>query len=376
MYNTKKQVISMEKLSNYQLIALTVMTQLGTTVLFAFNASAGRDAWISILISLAIGLLLIVIYTTLAYLHPGLTLVQWYPIELGSLVGTSISWIYILSILYDASRLIADLKNILPMTILPNTPPFASISLFLIVVTYAIFGGIETLGRLGEILFPPGIIVFFIEVLLIFRSDIININNLLPMIGEGWTRILTPVFPLGISQTFAETIRFAMIWPLVNKPNHIMKSTLISTIISGFIIISLNLLAILCLGEHIYTNSFFPLLKLSKLISMGDFIENLQIISLLFFLTTSFFKLCIEIFAITRGIQQLTYTKNNRFFIIPIVITVFFVGMTMSSNISEHVEAGLKVLPYNLWMPLYIILPCLLLVIVLIRKYLLNRGGI
>jgi spore germination protein KB len=149
MYNTKKQVISMEKLSNYQLIALTVMTQLGTTVLFAFNASAGRDAWISILISLAIGLLLIVIYTTLAYLHPGLTLVQWYPIELGSLVGTSISWIYILSILYDASRLIADLKNILPMTILPNTPPFASISLFLIVVTYAIFGGIETLGRLG-----------------------------------------------------------------------------------------------------------------------------------------------------------------------------------------------------------------------------------
>jgi spore germination protein KB len=196
------------------------------------------------------------------------------------------------------------------------------------------------------------------------------------MIGEGWTRILTPVFPLGISQTFAETIRFAMIWPLVNKPNHIMKSTLISTIISGFIIISLNLLAILCLGEHIYTNSFFPLLKLSKLISMGDFIENLQIISLLFFLTTSFFKLCIEIFAITRGIQQLTYTKNNRFFIIPIVITVFFVGMTMSSNISEHVEAGLKVLPYNLWMPLYIILPCLLLVIVLIRKYLLNRGGI
>jgi spore germination protein KB len=73
-----------------------------------------------------------------------------------------------LTILYDASRLVADLENLFPMTILPKTPPIVPIILFLIVVVYAIFGGIEILGRLGEL---------FFTVILIFNNIFFRINS-------------------------------------------------------------------------------------------------------------------------------------------------------------------------------------------------------
>jgi spore germination protein KB len=47
-----------------------------------------------------------------------------------------------------------------------------------------------------------------------------------------------------------------------------------------------------------------------------------------------------------------------------------YLGMTMSSNILVHIETSLKMIQYNLFVPLFIILPSILFVVTLIRgKY-------
>ena len=358
----------MEKISNYQLITLTVLAQLGTSIIFGFGATAGRDAWIAALISTGIGMLLVLVYTALARMQPGLTLIEWYITQFGKWIGVPIAWMYVLLIVYDAGRIIADLKYLIPMTVLYKTPPIVTIGIFVAVAAYAIFGGIEVIGRIGELFLPLILLLYFLEIILIFSSGIVHINYLRPIVGEGWKRILDTVWPLGISQTFAETLRFSMIWVLVDKPEKIMKSTLIATGISGVFIAFFSMLAVLGLGENTFVHSILPLYKLIQQISVADFVENLDIIEILYFLVTSFFKLSVELFIIVRGIQQLTGSENNRVLIQPIAMIMMCIGMTMATNISEHLDAGLKVLPYSLWVPLYIILPCILLIIVLIRK--------
>jgi spore germination protein KB len=159
-----------------------------------------------------------------------------------------------------------------------------------------------------------------------------------------------------------------MIWPLVKEPKKIVKMTLIATTVSGVLIASFDLLAALVLGESIFSHSIIPMYTLIGMINVGDFIQNLEGINAISFLFTAFIKACIHLFSAVRGAQQLTYAKNSRIFILPVVFIAMYLGMTMASNTAEHIEAGLKILPYNLWIYIFIFLPILLLIVTWIRK--------
>lgn len=358
----------MEKISNYQLFTLTVLYQVGTTIIFGFASTSGRAAWISVLISTAIGLLINLLYLALMYMNPGLTLVEWYPAQLGKWIGVPIAWMYALEFMYDGGRGISDLKIMFPSTILPRTPPIVIMLSLLFVIAYAIFSGIETIGRLGELFLPIILILYIIEVILIFSSGIINLQYMKPLLGKGWESIWGSVWPLGITQTFGQSIEFAMIWPFVKEQHKIIKSTLIATIISGLFIASFDLLAILILGEHTFSTSVFPLYRVVRLISIGDFIENLDAINVLYFSTTFFFKNCMHAFCAIRSIQQLTRSKTSRKFVLPVILIILYLGSNMSSSASEHLQVGLTIVPYNTWLPLFIVLPLILFIVTVIRS--------
>jgi spore germination protein KB len=91
----------MKRISLSQLFTLTVFFQIGTTIIFGFGASAGRDAWIVTIISFILGSIAIGIYLILMKLHPGLTLVEWFPAQFGKWIGTPIAWLYPLLFLYE-----------------------------------------------------------------------------------------------------------------------------------------------------------------------------------------------------------------------------------------------------------------------------------
>lgn len=358
----------MERISNNQLFSLVVLFQIGTTIIFGFASAAGRAAWISALISTAIGVLINLLYLTLMHFNPGLTLVEWYPAQFGKWIGVPIAWMYVLEFIYDGGRAVGDLKILFPSTILPKTPPLIDMLLLLIVIAYALLSGIETIGRLGEMLLISIIFLYFIEVILIFSSNIVNVQYIKPLLGKGLESIWSSVWPLGITQSFGQSIEFAMIWPLVKDQKKIIKTTIFATIVSGIFIASFDLLSILILGENLFTRSIFPSFRVIRLISVGDFIENLDAINIVYFSTIFYSKGCIHLYAAIRAIQQLTYTKNSRFFVIPVILIVLYIGMTMASSASEHLEAGLKIVPYNVSVLLFIVLPGILLIVTLIRN--------
>lgn len=360
----------MQRISNFQLFSLMVLYEIGSTIIFGFASEAGRSAWISVLISTFIGLLINLLYLYLAKTNPGLTLIEWFPKHLGKWIGFPIAWIYVLEFMYDGGRGLQDLKILVPNTILLKTPSLVVQLIFMLVIVYALYSGLEVIGRLGELFLPIIILLSTLEIILIFFSDIVHFQYLKPFLGKGFNNIWNSVFPLGITQTFGQTIEFAMIWPEVRNQNKLVKSTLLATLLSGLFIALLDLLAILTLGEATFSKSNFPLYRLIRTISIGKFVENLDSINVLLFLSTAFFKLFIHAFCAVKGVQQLLNTKNKNRTIIPVALIVLFLGTNMAASGPEHLEVGLKIVPYNLWLPLFYILPILLFAFILIKKVL------
>ncbi|MFD1445805.1 GerAB/ArcD/ProY family transporter [Oceanobacillus profundus] len=358
----------MERISVYQLFTITVFFQLGSSVIFGFASSAGRDAWLAILISTALGIMLILMYIALMKMNPSLTVVEWFPAQLGKWIGMPIAWLYPLLFLYVAGRILADVKSIIPVTILPQTPSWFIVLSLLLVVLYGVSSGIEVIARLTEYLLPMVLIIFMIEVILLFFSDVVNINYILPVVGQGWGKIWTAVWPTGITQTFAETLTLAMIWPLVKETEKVMKVTIIAAIVSGITIAILSLMQSLVFAESILERTLFPVYTLMQQISIADFLDNLDAIVSLVMVLTAFAKLTLYFFAAVRSMQLLLNLSSSRYLILPVAIITYMLGMTMSTNLSEHIYVGIHIFPLHLWVPLLIVLPFLLLVVTVIRR--------
>lgn len=359
----------MERISLYQLFVLTVFFQIGTTIIFGFGAAAGRDAWIVTIISIFLGILAICIYLFLMDLNPGLTLVEWFPAQFGKWIGTPIAWLYPLLFLYEVGRILNDVKYLTTSIILVETPFWAVIILFLLAIAYIQFRGIEVLARVGEIFFPYFLLMIFGTIVIVLVSGILKVENLLPVLLNGWKPILETSFPLGASQGFAQTLELAMIWSLVYANEaKIVKTTLLATTFSGIVILIIALVIIMGLGEFQYKTENFPMFSIVSRVDIEGVINNLDAFAALLFIISSFFKISLHMFFAIRGIQILTKMKNSQKLIIPIPIFSIYLGYSVSSNFQEHIKVGIEVFPYNLWIPLLWVLPVLLLVVTLIKK--------
>ncbi|MBD2870292.1 GerAB/ArcD/ProY family transporter [Paenibacillus arenilitoris] len=351
----------MTKISLYQLFCGILFFQQGTTIIFGFSSGAGRDAWICTLLSTAFGACLVYLFTVLMRLQDGLMLTEWFPALFGRYVGVPIAWLYFVLFFYDASRIIADLKFTINMIMLPDTPEWAVLAMFMLVAVYMLFNGIEVLFRIAGILVPIVTALYALQIILLLSSGTMHADFLLPVAGEGWARIWRNVWPLSVMQSFGETLLFAMFWPLVVNRRKAAKVSVSVVFCSGLFLTVLNLLIITTLGEGVYKRSIYPTISMLRLISVGDFIENLDALGLMFFIVTTFFKLSFYMFGCVFAFRQLAFVKNDRRIIVPLAAVSYCVGITMSNDIVEHIQSGFEELQYYVWIPLMIGIPVLLL---------------
>ncbi|MBW4838791.1 MAG: GerAB/ArcD/ProY family transporter [Paenibacillaceae bacterium] len=194
-----------------------------------------------------------------------------------------------------------------------------------------------------------------------------HLHHVQPVLDKGWEPIWKVVYPGGITQTYGETITLAMFWPDVKNQGKITRITMFATLLSGLIITSFDFLAVLVYGD-LYSRFLYPLYTLLSVISVGNFIENLQMFGVLYFFATALLKSVLNMLTALQGIQQLTKAKDYRIMIIPATTVVLVLGLTMSENIAEHVYLHhIKFLVPYIWMPMVIVLPIVLLLVTWIR---------
>ncbi|RJX40455.1 spore gernimation protein [Paenibacillus pinisoli] len=359
----------MDTISRHQLLAVSIIYQIGTTIIFGFASGAGRDSWLAVLISTMLGLAIIMVYVSVTQLNPGLTYIECYPKQFGKWLGTPIAWLHPLLFLYIAGRIVADINNLVPSTILPGTPPWSILTIFMIVIGYSLFLGLKVMGRLAEIILPLLGIIYIAEVVLIISSGVVDLDNLFPLLDKGWNRVWKVVWPLGVIQSYGESLALAMVWTSVRPKGRVGRTMVLSTLLAGSFIAFTDAMAISVFGEEIFKRATYPMYALIQAINVADFITQLDATGVLYFCFMAFLKTFIYLYAAVRSIQKLTYAQSIRSFIIPVCVIAFVLGLTMAPNVIAHITVVEKIVPYSpIYLSLMIFIPMVLMAVSWLRR--------
>ncbi|WP_445487769.1 GerAB/ArcD/ProY family transporter [Niallia sp. 03133] len=361
------------KISGIQLFSMMIMFDMGTALVISYGISAGKDAWIAILISMGAGICLFFMYYLLFNFYPNLPLTSYTRIIFGKYLGWIIGFLYVLYFLHIATRNIRELGDLLVSSTLRDTPLLSIIIPLVLVICYVLYLGVEVLARTSEI---------FIVILCLFGiagnffvlvSGNVEFSNLLPMIENGWKPIVKTAFPHIIAFPFGELIVFTMLLPFLNQAKYVKKVWLSALIFSGIILswtVSLN---IAVLGMKVTQRATFPTLATVGKINLLDFIQRLDAIIVFTLLITVFFKASIYIYALLLGIADLFKLKSHHRIVFPIGMIVIYLSITTTANFPEHIKEG-KNMGYYYHFPMQIIIPLLLLIVSFIRRRLKKKS--
>ncbi|RAK22281.1 spore germination protein KB [Anoxybacillus vitaminiphilus] len=359
----KNTIISIQ-----QFFILVVYFIIGSTVIIipSFLAlKAKQDAWISAIITIVLGVLLVWMYDVIIKEFPDDTLIEISEKVLGKWLGKIASLIYVTYFIFLTSLIIRTIGEFMVTQILVETPIEVIHILFLLVGAMGVRLGIEVLARTAEIFFPW--IIFFFALIVLFLVPRYDFQKLMPILENGFKPVLDGVFTF-VSIPFLDLIILLMIVPFVKKEdrNKIRKGFIFGVIVGGIVVTSLVSLCLITLGIDFTARNTYPTYVLAKQISIGKFLERIEGLVAGLWVFTIFFKMSICYFASVLALAQFFQIKNHKFFVFPLFYILMIYSIISIPNWPYFRKVALDYWPYYVTI-LGFILPFLLLIVAKIR---------
>ncbi|WP_406541741.1 GerAB/ArcD/ProY family transporter [Clostridium ljungdahlii] len=300
----------------------------GLQVIRLLIFQARRDAWLSVILAWILDVLLAVVYAYMGIRFPGQNMVQYSITILGKKLGKIIGILFPIFFLLVSAILQRSLSIILNIVFFPkNSSELLLISSYL-VISYAVFKGIEVIGRVCEILGP--FFLFALILFFLFAIPDIKLDRLKPQLEAGLYPALTGT-PLILS-FIGICIIMGMYIPICNHPENgfIAKFTAVSL---GTLIIMM--LAISAIGIFSYPqakNMINVSLELTRFVHLGHFFERVEAIWLMIVIGAAITSSSAMIWAFSVGISQIAELSTYKPLVFPAVLLSFVIGMTSFKN--------------------------------------------
>lgn len=347
-------------ISQKQLFVLLVLFQLGSALVIPLGLDANQDAWIAILLGMAGGILLSIIYTYI-YMKNG-TLPSFKTIMVncfGKHLGYILTFLYILNFMQAPVRILTDFRMLLTVTVLHDTPAVVMTILLLLPIVYGCYLGAEVIARSGEMFFILVILSLLSIYILVFTVKLVNISNLKPVLENGIGPVLKSSFPLLVLVPFGETIVFINLFSKVNAQKSIGRCFALSMLVSGVILSFTIAINISVISVNDMKPSTFPMLLAVSLIKIGTFLERFDAVAVILLMVGGFIKILIYFYTSVEMFMDLfNLPPPKRVFII-----IFFGGilLIMSNfpriSIVQHYFLGLKLLVNFIPIPFTMVIP-------------------
>lgn len=186
---------------------MIILFQIGSSPLFLLASEAGSDAWISVFIGMLCGMLLLIAVTLQVHRKaPGLNLVEIFNSTFGKVAGSLFGVSYIVYFCYKAIRNVREFGDLMILFLLPTTPLWFIMFVFLILAGYAVYQGVEVFARIAEILLPIIILLYVGLFIMIYCTGLFDIHRLQPVMDNGLKKVAGAAIPGLISFPFGEMV--------------------------------------------------------------------------------------------------------------------------------------------------------------------------
>lgn len=345
-----------EIISNKQGISMVVTLIVGSTLVVGGASEAKQDAWISILLGMAMALPMILVYARLIKLYPNKNLFEITEEVLGKIVGKIVILLFTWYFFHLGSLVLRNVTEFVQVVSFPETPQFFVAFFIGLLIIYTIKSGIEVLGRLTDFVLPLLIFIFFITILL--GTPQMQIERIKPMLYNGWKPILKGAFDL-FSFPFTETAIFVVLFSSLDQkrssPNKIFFYGLL---IGGGILIFAVIRNILILGVPSISYLYFPSYSAVSIISIGDFLQRIEVIVSLTLFITCFIKSSICLLAASIGVTKLFNLDDYEKIVTPTTLLMLYLSIILYKNTMEMFEFVKYTTYYKL--PFQVILPLII----------------
>ncbi|PEL12681.1 GerAB/ArcD/ProY family transporter [Bacillus sp. AFS017336] len=357
-------------ISGFQLFCMIFLFEVGTTAIVGIAHTAKQDAWISICISLIFGCLLFYVYIKLCEFYPNIIFTKYIQLILGKFIGKLLALIYIVYFIYIAARDLRDFEELMVISTYGSSSLISIGIIMMILVMYCLYKGFESFARANEFIFLLIILMIIFLIGIVVISNLLDFNNLRPVLENGLEPIIKSVFPTTITFPFGELITFTMILPLVENKKKIVKIGISGVLFSGLILIIFSIINIAVLGVSLLDRTTYPILTSISFVNVGDFLQRLDTLIIMLMVFGAFIKMTVYFYCALSGAADLFNVKKSEELIYPMSIIVILLSAWMAGNYLEHIEVGFELIPKLLHVPLQIIIPLILLIIVKIQKVL------
>lgn len=357
-----------ENISGFQLFLWMLTFTFGDMSILnsAVGYGAGQDSWIAFTFAWIIGIFLMLIYMKIVKLNPSKTVIDMLKDCFGKFLGTFIGFCYVVYFTYAGSLVVREFGEYIYIVNFPDTPIIFLMTLLILLSSYAVKCGPETIARIVGILgfiFP--LFILIVSLLLIPHLDF---SNIFPIFENGWNPILRGTLS-SVAFPFGELVIFLMIYSTTNKDENIKKAAFSALIIGGAIILAALLRDIMVLGPTLIENLTFPAQTSSELIPDPINISPLVAVNLLI---GSSVETATYLYASSKAVTQLLKLKDFRPFVLPMASLLLLLSMWNYHSVFEFFSSVSEVYVFFA-VPFQIIIPFLILIISWIKQHLLMK---
>ena len=349
-----------ENISLTQLFVLIFNFLIGSSIVIGLAKDAMQNAWISILLMTFIGIGFMYLYYSINGILPDKNLFEILEYCFTRPISILLSLGYVIYFLHAISRTVRTFGELITTAILPNTPIEVISFSIVLVVAYILYLGIEVLARVSEI-FTPYTVLFLIF-LIIFLLPNIQFQNLQPILGDGIKPIIKSIYPPMILFPFGELIVFTVILTSVNKLEKGKKISLLAVLTAGIFLVISTLLAIITVGADVFQYSNFPLLSAARLVSIGHFLERVDVIVVFIMTLGVITKVSAYIYCGLKGMEYI-FRLPYRYFTVPISTLVSCFSILIAVNYGDILKSFKSPIIIYFYMTMQLIIPIMIIVI-------------
>lgn len=338
---------------------------MSTSILFVPGITAERakqSAWIASMFASLAGFLSLWMISKLSRRFPGRTLPQYTEILLGKALGKMMGGAYVLFFLVVNILVIREFSDFLTNTLMPATPSLVFSALIVLIGAYAASKGIEVIARMAQFVFP--LFILSLVVILGLAAPRMDFGKLKPFLEGG---VLPVVWGSVVPASwYGEIVALVILMPMVNKPREIKRKGAIALLAAAFFLSADTLITLAIFGPNLSGDLLFPFWYLSRFIEFGDFLQRMETLIILLWVTGIVIKVDVLYYLICFTTAQVLNLKGYK----PVVYPALVIQVLAATFMFRNTPELSKFLSRN-WPPFGLIfevgLPLLLLAVAVIR---------
>lgn len=358
------------KISAFQAMNYEISIVLATAILFVPSITAHfarQDAWLSLVLAGAFGVLVTYMAVRLALRFPGETVIQYAPRVLGPLLGKFVGFIFVFYYFFVAYFVQREFSVLMNTAYLVLTPPIVIIALLTVLAAYVLYQGLEVLCRVNTLVLWNILAAIF----LIFALGVkeIRLEVFQPVLERGLAPVaLGAVIP---GSWFGETAVVLMLMPFIAaaERRRMVKFNLLAVLILFLVMEMIVIASIGRFGAAQAAEKIFPTLSLTRHVTIPTLpiLEHQDAAFMVFWVAGMLFKLTTFYYAGTLALAQWLNLKDYRPLILPAGVVLTALAIQSWRNIVELRAFSTEVFPLAITFVQFALTGLILLVAVVRR---------